>query len=138
MRVSGPLGLPFPFLSASALFLDGFTISEFRSLLKAFRRPYRRNAVEPNHKPQPFQGYYFRLLKGEGGAGRGSQLYRGGEDDRRVWLPGLSGEYRSSGVMTFIVNQDDIVYEKDLGLRIAEIAKTLTQDDGDSTWRKVD
>ena len=47
-------------------------------------------------------------------------------------------EYRSSGVMTFIVDQDGIVYEKDLGRRTAEIAKTLTRYDRDATWRKAD
>jgi hypothetical protein len=47
-------------------------------------------------------------------------------------------EYRSSGVMTFIVNQDGIVYEKDLGVKTAEIAKALTAYNRDATWRKAD
>jgi hypothetical protein len=47
-------------------------------------------------------------------------------------------EYRSSGVMTFVVNQDGIVYEKDLGPRTAEIAKVLTRYDRNSSWRKAD
>jgi hypothetical protein len=47
-------------------------------------------------------------------------------------------EYRSSGVMTFVVNQDGIVYEKDLGPRTAEIAKRLTRYDRDASWRKAD
>jgi hypothetical protein len=47
-------------------------------------------------------------------------------------------EYRSSGVMTFVVDQDGIVYEKDLGPQTAEVAKTLTQYDPDTTWRKAD
>jgi hypothetical protein len=47
-------------------------------------------------------------------------------------------EYRSSGVMTFIVDQDGIVYEKDLGPKTAEIVKSLTRYDRDSSWRKAD
>jgi hypothetical protein len=47
-------------------------------------------------------------------------------------------EYRSSGVMTFIVDQDGIVREKDLGRRTPEIAKTLTRYEQDPTWRKAD
>jgi hypothetical protein len=47
-------------------------------------------------------------------------------------------EYRSTGVMTFIVNQDGIVYEKDLGRRTAEIAAGLKQYDRDASWRKAD
>jgi hypothetical protein len=47
-------------------------------------------------------------------------------------------EYRSSGVMTFIVDQDGVVYEKDLDPRTAEIAKTSARYDRDATWRKAD
>jgi hypothetical protein len=46
-------------------------------------------------------------------------------------------EYRSSGVMTFIVNRDGIIYQKDLGPRTAIRAKNLTRYDPDSTWEKV-
>ncbi len=47
-------------------------------------------------------------------------------------------EYRSSGVMTFLVDQDGVVYEKDLGRRTVETVKSLTRYDRDSTWRKAD
>ena len=47
-------------------------------------------------------------------------------------------EYRSSGVMTFIVSRDGIVYQKDLGPKTALRAKTLTQYDPDATWKKVE
>jgi hypothetical protein len=47
-------------------------------------------------------------------------------------------EYRSSGVMTFLVGQDGIVYEKDLGRKTDEVAKSLQRYDRDATWRKAD
>jgi hypothetical protein len=47
-------------------------------------------------------------------------------------------EYRSTGVMTFIVDQDGTVYEKDLGHNSAKIAKAMTAYDCDSTWHKAD
>ena len=47
-------------------------------------------------------------------------------------------EYRNSGVMTFIVNQDGIVYEKDLGADTAKIAAAMTDYNPDSSWRPVD
>ena len=47
-------------------------------------------------------------------------------------------EYRSSGVMTFIVNRDGIVYQKDLGPQTAIRAKALTQYDPDATWKRVE
>jgi hypothetical protein len=93
----------------------------------------------PGHK-QPFQGYYFRFLKGQGAnepGGARSYIVDGKMTLGFAFLA-YPAEYRSSGVMTFIVNQDGIVYEKDLGRRTAEIAKTLTQYDHDATWRKAD
>ena len=47
-------------------------------------------------------------------------------------------EFRSSGVMTFVVNQDGIVYEKDLGPKTAEMAKSMKQYNPDGSWRKAD
>ena len=47
-------------------------------------------------------------------------------------------EYRSSGVMTFIVNRDGVVYQKDLGPKTARRVDTLTQYDPDATWKKVE
>jgi hypothetical protein len=47
-------------------------------------------------------------------------------------------EYRSSGVMTFIINQDDVVYEKDLGPNTAKRARAMTQYNPDSTWQAAE
>jgi hypothetical protein len=47
-------------------------------------------------------------------------------------------EYRSSGVMTFLVDQNGVVYEKDLGRRTAEITKSIVGYDRNPTWRKAD
>jgi hypothetical protein len=44
--------------------------------------------------------------------------------------------YGVSGIMTFIVNQQGIVYEKDLGSNTDEVAKTITKYDPDKTWKK--
>ncbi len=46
-------------------------------------------------------------------------------------------EYRSSGVMTFMVGKDGVVYEKDLGRKTAVLAKTIKEYNPDSTWRKT-
>jgi hypothetical protein len=95
---------------------------------------------DPNHELQPFHGYYFRLLKGQGPhAPGGARTYIiDGKMTGGFAFLAYPAEYRSSGVMTFIVDQDGIVYEKDLGPRTAEIAKTLTLYDRDATWRKTD
>jgi Protein of unknown function (DUF2950) len=47
-------------------------------------------------------------------------------------------EYRSSGVMTFIVNQDGIVYQKDLGKETESLGKALQEYNPDAGWRKAE
>lgn len=96
--------------------------------------------TEPNQKAQPFQGYYFRVLKAQGAnAPGGARSYVvSGKMTRGFAFLAYPAEYRSSGVKTFIVDQDGIVYEKDFGRRTTEIAKALTSYDRDATWRKAD
>jgi hypothetical protein len=94
----------------------------------------------PNRKPQPFHGYYFRILTRQGAnapGGARSYIVDGKMTGGFAFLA-FPVEYRSSGVMTFIVDQDSVVYEKDLGRRTGEIAKTLTRYDRDATWHKAD
>jgi len=89
---------------------------------------------------QPFQGYYFRLLKAQGPSASGaarSYIVNGMMTGGFAFLA-YPAEYRSSGVMTFIVNQNGIVYEKDLGPRTAELVKSMTRFAPDPTWRKAD
>ena len=95
---------------------------------------------DPNHESQPFQGYYFRVLAAQGpNAPGGARSYIvDGKMTRGFAFLAYPAEYRSSGVMTFIVNQDGIVYEKDFGPRTAEIVKSLTRYDRDATWRRAD
>ena len=89
---------------------------------------------------EPFQGYYFRILKAQGAkAPGGSHSYiADGKMTRGFAFVAYPAEYRSSGVMTFIVSQDGIVYEKDLGPHTAQIAKTMKQYNPDASWRKAD
>lgn len=98
------------------------------------------DARDADRKPQPFQGYYFRLLRGNpAGASGNSQVEKAAAKMTRGFeFVAYPAEYRSSGVMTFLVNQEGVVYEKDLGRRTAEIAKTIAQSQPDATWRKAE
>ena len=101
----------------------------------------RRRAIRnPTPAPQPFHGYYFKVLTGQGAkAPGGARSYIvDGKMTRGFAFLAYPAEYRSSGVKTFIVDQSGIVYEKDLGTRTAEIAKAMTQYDRDATWHKSD
>ncbi len=105
-------------------------------LAEAAAQGYKQN---PGVGREPFHGYYFRVLTGQGTnapGGARSYIVDGKMTGGFAFLA-YPAEYRSSGVMTFIVEQDGIVYEKDLGPRSAQIAKTLTRYDRDATWHQA-
>jgi hypothetical protein len=89
---------------------------------------------------RPFHGYYYRILTSQGKlAPGGAKSYLShGKMTGGFAFVAYPAEYRSSGVMTFIVNQDGIVYQKDLGPRSAIHAKTMNKYAPDATWKKVD
>jgi len=93
---------------------------------------YRRSGDQP----VPFHGYYFRMLTAQGkNADGGARNYlKDGEMREGFSLIALPAEYGSSGIVTFIVNQDGIVREKDLGPNTAQIAAQITKFDPDSSW----
>jgi hypothetical protein len=97
-------------------------------------------AEDGDQKSQPFHGYYFRVLKGQGvnTHGETGSYVVGGQMTLGFAFLAYPAEYRSSGVMTFLVDQSGVVYEKDLGRRTAEITKSIVRYDRNSTWRKAD
>jgi Protein of unknown function (DUF2950) len=91
-------------------------------------------------KPQPFQGYLFRILTGPTAKAPGPahSYLVDGKMTRGFAFLAYPAEYRASGIMTFIVDQDGIVYEKDLGRHTTEAAKAIKGYGHDATWRKAD
>jgi hypothetical protein len=71
------------------------------------------------NKPVPFHGYYYRVLRTSGNG---------------FAALAFPAAYRSSGVMTLIVNQDDVVYEKDLGPNTAKVVRAMAKYHTDATW----
>ena len=86
--------------------------------------------------PKPFHGYIFRLLKGQGAhAPGGAQSYMaGGHLTKGYGLIAVPAKYGDSGIMTFIVNQTGIVFEKNLGPDSLKAAAQLTVYDPDDSW----
>jgi hypothetical protein len=95
--------------------------------------------TEKTDKPIPYHGYYFKIVKAQGAnAPGGAYSYViNGHMVAGFALMAWPAEYRVSGVKTFVVNQNGIVYEKDLGPKTAEIVKTMTRYNPDRTWRKA-
>jgi hypothetical protein len=93
-----------------------------------------------NSGAKPFYGYYFQVLtkQGEHAAGGTKNYIVDGKMTGGFAFLAYPVEYAASGVMTFIVDQDGIVYQKDLGPNTANLAKTLSVYDPDETWEKVE
>jgi len=89
--------------------------------------------------PAPFHGYHFRILTAQGpaAAGGAADYVRNGEMSGGFALVAWPAQYDATGIMTFIVNGEGIVFEKDLGQETPASAKAVTRYDPDSTWRKV-
>jgi hypothetical protein len=95
---------------------------------------------KPGDKPVAYHGYYYRILKAQGknAAGGAYDYVVKGKMIGGFALVAYPAEYGSSGVMTFIVNHDGVVYEKDLGAETAKIASAMTKFDPDPTWKKAE
>lgn len=89
--------------------------------------------------PQPYHGYLFRILTAQGkNAPGGAYDYMVG--DRMLGgfaVVAYPAKYGVSGVMTFLVNHDGVVYEKDLGAQTAATGAAMTRFDPDKTWKKA-
>jgi hypothetical protein len=97
-------------------------------------------ALDKRTQPAPFHGYYFKILTAQGNAAPG-----GAKDyvvDNRMTggfaLVAWPAQYDSTGVMTFIVNQDGIIHQKDLGSDSDAQVKAMTTYNPDSSWEKTE
>lgn len=83
--------------------------------------------------PVLLHGYYFRVLRVR--PARGSQREVDGKAAARFALIAYPAVYRSSGVMTFVVTEHNVVYEKDLGPNTASLVSAMSAFHKDATWR---
>lgn len=88
----------------------------------------------------PFHGYFYKVLTRQGtSAAGGAYDYVAG--DRMIGgfaLVAYPAEYENSGVMTFLVNHEGIVFQKDLGSQTSEIAEGMTEFNPDDTWERAE
>ena len=115
--------------------------NEFESPLDALIA--HANGRGPNNQgadPIPFNGYFFRILTSQGphAPGGAKNYVVGGKMTGGFAFIAYPAEYRSSGVMTFIVDESGAIYEKDLGPNTTKLAETMTAYDPDSTWHQAE
>ena len=87
----------------------------------------------------PYHGYYYEILKGQGkyATGGAYDYVVKGKMILGYALVAYPAQYGNSGIMTFIVNQEGVIYEKNLGKNTVSIAKTMKKFNPDKTWRKT-
>jgi len=87
----------------------------------------------------PFHGYYYRALKAQGknAAGGAYEYMVKGKMIGGFALVAYPAKYGNSGIMTFIVNHDGVVFQKDLGINTTQYAENLQEFDPDRTWSRV-
>ncbi len=90
--------------------------------------------------PVPFHGYYYKVLEGQGkNAPGGAKKYLiDGKMINGFGFLAYPAEYRASGVVTFMINQNGVIVQKDLGPDTAKLASTITEYNPDKTWQEVD
>lgn len=91
-------------------------------------------------KPAPYHGYYYRILTAQGAdaAGGAYDYMVRGKMIGGFALVAYPAVWNSSGVMTFVVNHDGVVFQKDLGPDTAALAKVMKTFNPDSTWTRVE
>jgi len=88
---------------------------------------------------QPYHGYAFRILTAQGPSAPGGakSFVKNGRMTEGFALIAWPAKYDYTGVMTFIVNQDGVVYEKDLGPNTAAVAAAIKSFNPDSSWQRA-
>ena len=91
---------------------------------------------DPNERPVPFHGYYYKVLAGQGANAPGGALdyIVDGKMTRGFAFLAYPADYRASGVMTFMIDKAGVVVEKDLGPDTEKVAPTITTFNPDSSW----
>lgn len=96
-------------------------------------------AQTTGHPHEPYHGYHFRVLKRQGSAAPGGKYdyVINGNMIAGFALVAFPVDYESSGIMTFIVNQQGKIYQKDLGPDTTELARQMSEFNPDSSWTPV-
>lgn len=103
---------------------------------KATSQPTTQATTQPAAGPRPYHGYYYKILtrQGEQAAGGKYDYVINGHMVAGFAFVAWPANWGTSGVMTFMVNANGRVYEKNLGEKTAELAKAMTEYDPDDTW----
>ena len=117
---------------------EGEEESPFGALVATATREGYANVKKA--KPAPFHGYYFKILTSQGKHAEGGAFdyVVNGKMILGFALVAYPAQYGTSGIMTFVVNQNGVVYQKNLGSATAAIAAKMKVYNPDPSWEKVE
>lgn len=106
---------------------------------KAFAEAAAASLSTTGKKPEPYHGYYYRVLKSQGpdAPGGAFDYVVNGRMIGGFALVAWPAEYGVSGIRTLIINHDGVVYEKDLGAATAIQARQMTRFNPDKSWEQL-
>jgi Protein of unknown function (DUF2950) len=109
-------------------------------IAEATKQAYKTSRTGGANTPIPFHGYYYRVLKRQGKDAPGGAIdyLDQGKMTKGFAFLAYPATYRSSGVMTFMINQDGVIVQKDLGPNTAKIAAKMTEYNPNNSWDEVD
>ena len=98
------------------------------------------DAKADGRKHSPYHGYYYRILtkQGKDAPGGAFDYVVNGHMIGGFALVAFPAKYKDSGVMTFMINHDGIVFQKNLGPNTRAIARGMKAFEPDASWRKVE
>jgi hypothetical protein len=105
-----------------------------RLIAEAVAEGYRRGE---GSKPTPYHGYFYGILTAQGEhapGGAKSYVNDAGHMTKGFALIAYPAQYGESGIMTFLVNQSGIIFQKDLGEDTETVAPAITEYDPDASW----
>jgi hypothetical protein len=120
---------------------DGDEISPFGPLIaEAWGEGYHKESKIMNSPNAPYHGYYFKILTRQGPHAPGGKYNYiiNGRMIAGFALVAWPEQWGNSGVMTFIVNQQGRIHEKDLGPKTASAARAMSAYDPDPTWKRAE
>jgi hypothetical protein len=96
-------------------------------------------ATNAGDQPKQFNGYYYRILTKQGDHAKGGarDYIVNGKMTRGFAVLAFPADYRNSGIMSFMVGPDGVVFQKDLGLQTADLAAAITEYNPGEGWSRV-
>jgi hypothetical protein len=116
------------------------TAAEPPSPLSPLLAQARKEGYNPTAgKSIPYHGYYYKMLTGQGPSAPGGayDYVVRGQMIGGFAMVAYPAQYGSSGIMTFIVNHDGVVYQKDFGTNTTALAQSMTKFNPHETWKKL-